>query len=323
MKSNIRLLLILLLPAAAVTAGIAFGTNAVNPLKVFTCFDGGCDPVYEVIFRLRFPRVVMALFAGAALSVSGAVFQSVFRNPLADPFITGVSGGAALGISVAVISGAGTAALPVFSFGGSMAGVVFIYLLSRRGGVSGSGLILSGVALSFIFSSSVMLLFSVARSADVHRIMIWLMGDLSYQGTFSPVWVCALILIVIVILFAFHRQLDIISMGHSFSRSTGVSEGELRLVIALASLLASLSVIIGGIIPFIGLMVPHLARGAGGPDHRGLLPLCALTGGSLLVAADTFGRSVVIPYEIPVGVVTGICGGIFFLVYVIKKRPEI
>ena len=324
MKKGYILAAFILVPAAAVIAGLSLGAEFISPLEMaewLTGCDGGIRS--EVIFRLRLPRVVVAMFAGAALSVSGAVFQSVFRNPLADPFITGISGGAALGVSFAVITGMGPAAVMLMAFCGSMLGIVLINAISAARGITGGGLILSGVALSFIFSSSVMLIFSMGRSQDVHRIIIWLMGDLSYQGTVPVVWICACILCVMFVVSLFHRHLDIISMGREFSSASGVPDRDVRIIIILASVLASLSVLLGGIIPFVGLMVPHLVRMAAGPDHFRLVPLSAVSGGAFLVMADSFSRSAVVPFELPVGVVTGLCGGVFFLFYVVKNRPEL
>ena len=324
MKKRIKLILFIILPFAAVGAGLSLGSEFVSPADILSCLlNGGCGLKSEVILKLRLPRVIIAMFAGAALSVSGAAFQSVFRNPLADPFITGISGGAALGISVAVITGMGPAAVMLMAFCGSLLGILMIYAISAVRGITGSGLILSGVALSFIFSSAVMLIFAMARSEDVHRIIIWLMGDLSYQGDVPVAWICLCILCVMFILALFHRHLDIISIGRAFSFSSGVSDAELRVVILLASVLAALSVLLGGIIPFVGLMVPHLVRMAAGPEHYRLVPLSAVAGGSFLVLADAFSRTVIVPYEIPAGVITGFCGGIFFLLYVVKNRPEI
>lgn len=324
MKRWIRLILLVIVPLASVAAGLSLGSEYVSPAEIFSCIlSGDCGLKSEVILKIRLPRVIVAMFAGAALSVSGAAFQSVFRNPLADPFITGISGGAALGVSAAVITGMGPAAVMAMAFCGSLMGILLIYAISAARGITGSGLILSGVALSFIFSSSVMLIFAMARSEDVHRIIIWLMGDLSYQGNVPAAWICLAILCVMFILSLFHRHLDIISIGRTFSFSSGVTDAELRIIILLASMLAALSVLLGGIIPFVGLMVPHLVRMAAGPDHFRLVPLSAVAGGSFLVLADAFSRSVIVPYEIPAGVITGFCGGIFFLYYVVKNRPEI
>jgi len=324
MKRYIALFIFVLLPPAAVVAGLCSGSEFMSPFEIVSWLMGGDGGIRaEVLFRLRLPRVIVAMFAGAALSVSGTAFQSVFRNPLADPFITGVSGGAALGISTAVISGMGPAGVMAMSFCGSMLGIVLIYAISMARGISGSGLILSGVALSFIFSSSVMLIFAMARSQEVHRIIIWLMGDLSYQGAVPVKWVCLSILTVMAAITFFHRHLDIISLGREFSLTSGLPDSTVRVIIGLASVLAALSVLLGGIIPFVGLMVPHLARIAAGPDHNRLVPLSAVAGGSFLVLADAFSRSVIVPYELPAGVVTGLCGGVFFLFYVIKNRPEI
>lgn len=324
MKRRAGLILLAAAPLAAAAAGLLMGSEFVSPGEVISCLSaGGCGLKYEVILRLRLPRVIIAMFAGAALSVSGAAFQSVFRNPLADPFITGISGGAALGVAVAVITGMGPAAVMLMAFCGSLLGILLIYAISAARGITGSGLILSGVALSFIFSSAVMLIFAVSRSEDVHRIIIWLMGDLSYQGTVPVTWVCLCITVVMFILALFHRHLDIISIGRDFSFTSGVTDAELRAVILLASVLAALAVLLGGVIPFVGLMVPHVVRMAAGPDHRRLVPLSAVTGGSFLVLADALSRSMIVPYEIPAGVITGFCGGLFFLFYVIKNRPEI
>ncbi len=307
--------------AVSVAVGLCCGAEFINPFAVIKNIVNGDQGLkMEILLKIRFPRVMAAVFTGAALSVSGAVFQSVFRNPLADPFITGVSGGASLGISAAVIFSLGTVSVMFFSFAGSILAIAVLYLLSYARGFGGGVFILAGVAMSFIFSSSVMLLFSIAESRSVHKAIIWMMGDLSSSGDAGQGLVSALIFIIALLLWFYHRHINIISLGRSFSNSSGVSDTELRIILVLASLLASLSVVLGGIIPFVGLMMPHLVRIINGHDNRHLIPLSALWGASFLVLSDALSRSLVFPYEIPVGVITGFAGGVFFLFFVIRNR---
>ena len=301
--------------------GLCCGAEFINPVVIIKNLIDGSDSLkMEILFKIRFPRIMAAVFVGAALSVSGAVFQSIFRNPLADPFITGVSGGASLGISAAVIFSLGTALTIFFSFAGSIFAIVILYLLSYGRGFGGGVFILAGVALSFIFSSSVMLLFSLAESRSVHKAIIWMMGDLSSSGDVSQGVVSALIFVVASLLWVYHRHINIISLGRSFSNSAGVSDSDLRIILILASILSALSVILGGIIPFVGLMIPHLIRLINGHDNEALIPLSAIWGASFLVISDALSRSLIFPYEIPVGVITGFAGGIFFLFFVIRNR---
>jgi iron complex transport system permease protein len=304
----------------SVLIGLCAGAEFINPLVIADNFTGSGNLNTEILLKIRFPRIMAAAFAGAALSVSGAVFQSIFRNPLADPFITGVSGGASLGISAAVIFALGPIATVFFSFTGSIAAIVILYLLSYGRGFGGGMFILAGVALSFIFSSSVMLLFSVAESQSVHKAIIWMMGDLSSSGDVSQFVVSALIFITAMLLWIYHGHINIISLGRSFSNSAGLSDSDMRIILIMASVLSALSVILGGIIPFVGLMIPHLVRFFNGHDNRSLIPLSAVCGASFLIISDAASRSLIFPYEIPVGVITGLAGGVFFLVFVIRNR---
>lgn len=323
MKKRYALIIAVIISAGSFLAGISLGTEFINPADALSVLFGSEGTLKsEIILKLRLPRVMAALFVGASLSVCGAVFQSVFRNPLADPFITGVSGGAALGYSLAVIFVFPPFAAVVSAFCGSLLSIVIIYILSRRAGFSGSSFILSGVALSFIFSSSVMLLFSLARSESVHKTIIWMMGDLNSSGDLQMV-VSLLAAGIMIILWLFHRHLDIIAFGTEFSRSSGVTFFEIRVIVVLASFLAALSVVMGGIIPFVGLMMPHIVRIFSGSVSYSLIPLSALAGGTFLMLCDTMSRTLVVPYEIPVGVITGFAGGAFFLFYVLKGRGDL
>ena len=322
MKKTILIISILFL-AASIIAGLCFGTEFISPLIIFEDLVSGVRTLkFEIIYEIRLPRIMAAAFAGAALSVSGAVFHSLFRNPLADPFITGVSGGASLGISFAVIFSLGPLLTIASSFTGSIIAIVILYIMSFGKGFGGGIFILAGVAMSFIFSSSVMLLFSVAESQSVHKALIWMMGDLS-SGIVNQRIIFILIFIIILLIWIYHRHINIIALGRSFSHSSGITDMELRIILILASVLAALTVILGGIIPFVGLMIPHIVRYFNGYDNETLIPLSAVTGETFLILADTVSRSLIFPYEIPIGIITGFAGGIFFLFFVFKSREEV
>jgi iron complex transport system permease protein len=248
------------------------------------------------------------------------MFQSLFRNPLSDPYTVGVSGGAALGASAAIVLGSSFALVAIFSFAGSLAAITLVYGLSRLRGLGSGGLILGGISLSFIFSSGVMLIFALARPEAVHKALMWLMGDLSlarYDALYRMGGVALLLLGGALLL---HRHLDIISFGGDFARSLGVAPVDTRAVFWIGGLLAALSVALAGVIGFVGLIVPHSVRALVGPVHRRLLPTSAVAGALFLVICDTIGRTVAMPYEIPVGVITGFIGGIFFLVLLLGRR---
>jgi iron complex transport system permease protein len=321
MKKNILIISIFLL-CASIIAGLCLGAEFISPFLVFKdLVSGEVSLSLEIIREIRLPRVMAAAFAGAALSVSGTVFQSLFRNPLADPFITGVSGGASLGISIAVIFSLGPILTIISSFGGSIIAIIILYIMSFGKGFGGGIFILAGVAMSFIFSSSVMLLFSVAESQSVHKALIWMMGDLSSALGIVNYWIIFfLIFILILIIRIYHRHINIISLGRSFSHSSGINDIELRIILILASVLAALTVILGGIIPFVGLMIPHIVRYFTGHDNEILIPMSAITGAAFLILSDTLSRSIIFPYEIPIGIITGLAGGIFFLFFVFKRR---
>lgn len=313
-------LLFLLLPLFALITLMA-GERFIPPAGILAALTGNApEPAGAIVMSLRLPRAAAAFLAGASLSVSGAVFQSVLRNPLADPYILGVSGGAALGAAAGIILAPAGFTPELLAFLGSIISVFFVEMLSRRCGYGSPSLILAGISMSFVISSAVMLLFCFAKADDVHRALMWLMGDLSmarYSFLLPGFAACAFLTGVI---FFNHKSCDIISFGRDFSISTGVSGAKLRLIFIAASLLAAVSVSVAGVIGFVGLIVPHVFRYIFGANHISLIPLSALGGGVFLMLCDALGRSAVSPYEIPAGVITCFCGGIFFLVYMIVIR---
>ncbi|MGV7929502.1 MAG: FecCD family ABC transporter permease [Spirochaetota bacterium] len=314
------LALLVTIGALAILLALSAGSTFLAPADIAGALAGDHGTAeYRILVHLRLPRILMALVVGASLSVSGAMFQSLFRNPLSDPYTVGVSGGAALGASAAIVLGASFALVAVFSFAGSLAAITLVYGLSRLRGLGSSGIILGGISLSFIFSSGVMLIFALARPEAVHKALMWLMGDLSLARYDALYRMGLFALLLLGAALCLHRHLDVISFGGDFARSLGVAGTDTRTVFWVGGLLAALSVALAGVIGFVGLIVPHAVRALVGPVHRRLLPASAAAGALFLVVCDTIGRTFAMPYEIPVGVITGFLGGIFFLVLLLKR----
>lgn len=323
MKTRYKILLLIAVSLLLVLAALSIGVRVITPGDMIDIFSGRSDSIdYAILVKLRLPRVLLALVIGASLAVSGTVFQSVLKNPLADPYIIGVSGGAALGATAGIVLNAGPYAVAVAAFAGSIAAITAVYLLSKRMLLGSSALILSGIALGFILSSAVLLVYALSRSDQIHRALLWLMGDLSGARYDLLNVLGGVSLILIMAVMAFHKHLDIISMGHRFSRNLGVTEGNIRLLFWIASLLAAISVSLAGVIGFVGLIVPHLMRNIFGPGHLRLVPLSAVGGALFLMASDAIGRSLASPFEIPVGIITGFLGGAFFLLHLIRREEN-
>lgn len=285
------------------------------------------DPVAQsIFFRLRLPRVIMAAIVGASLAIVGAALQSLFRNPLADPFTLGVSGGAALGASLAIVLGLGAsvAGVPLiflFAFAGSGVFVFVVYRLARTGGVVLPGaLLLSGIVLNLFASAGVLVLQYIADLTRSLQILRWLMGSLDVVG-FDLIWkVLIFITPCCVLLIACARDLHLLAIGEESAASLGVNVRRTeRAVYVLSSLIVAVTVSVGGTIGFVGLIVPHAARLLFGQDVRVLLPTSLLLGATFLILADALARVVVLPGELPVGVVTALAGGPVFL-WLLRNR---
>lgn len=271
-----------------------------------------------ILFELRLPRVVLATVVGGALAASGLVFQGLFRNPLADPAMIGVSSGAALGaIAVIVFAGGGALAafgVPVAAFAGAVVVAFVVYRLARVGpAVNVATLLLAGIAIAAVISSLMSLLMSFAGE-QIRDIYAWLLGGLVGQGWRSIGAIAPLVLAGVAAAAATSHQLNLLSLGEERAAQLGVDvERVKRRSIAIGALLAACAVSVAGVIGFVGLMTPHLLRLVVGADNRRLLPAVLLAGPTLLIVADLLARTVVAPQELPVGVVTALLGGPFFL----------
>ncbi len=280
-----------------------------------------------ILWSLRFPRVIMAFIEGATLGVAGSAMQGLFRNPMADPYVLGVSSGASLGAVLGIVFGAGRAlglwALPVLAFAGAFASTGIVYALSTKNGRTDTWtLLLSGIAVSSLVSSLIAFLMVFFRQR-VEEIVFWTMGGLSRASWKAVASALPYAVIGAVVLWFQSKALNAFSFGEEAAFHMGVSvEAVKRRILFASSLTTASCVAFTGPIGFVGLIVPHVVRLLIGPDHRRLMPVSALVGGNALVLADLLARTIVPPLEIPVGVITSLFGAPFFLYLLVKVRKR-
>jgi iron complex transport system permease protein len=317
----------LVLLAALVIAPL-LGSTPISLAKVFDRSVPFADnPDAQIFFIARLPRVLAAALVGAALAAAGVVFQALLRNPLATPDTLGVSSGAALGAMLAItfhfdFAIAGIPAMPLASLAGSLAalGVVYALATARRRGLSTTVLLLGGVTMTSFFSALILFTQYLADFGDTFRTVRWLMGALDV-GSYAPLLAALPLLIVAFGIFAvLPRSLDLISLGQDAAAARGVNvlRAE-RLALVSASLATGAAVSISGPVAFIGLVVPHFVRLLVGSDHRLVLPASALLGAAFLIGSDLAARTLFTPLELPVGIVTAIIGGPFFLWLLVRS----
>lgn len=304
------------------------GTTSISLGRVFDRSIAWNDNVdAQIFFVARLPRVLAGALVGATLAAAGVVLQALLRNPLATPFTLGVSAGASLGAMIAVtmqleVGLLGVTSIPLASFAGSIVATAIVYALaaSQRRGLSTNVLLLAGVTLNAFFSALILFAQYIADFAEALRAIRWMMGGLDV-ASYTPIVAALPFTIVSFIAFAYMaRTLNLLSTGAEAAASRGVDTvREQRLAFLSASLATGAAVSLGGPIGFIGIIVPHLVRLLVGSDHRIVLPASALFGASFLVLCDLTARTVMAPLEIPVGVVTALIGGPFFLWLLVKR----
>jgi iron complex transport system permease protein len=279
-----------------------------------------------IVFSVRLPRIIFAGIVGALLSLGGVVFQALLRNPLADPYVLGISGGSALGAIIGIIIGASSFYLgvPLLAFFGALATVFLVFVVSggSRGPLLDNSLLLSGVVVNAFFSAAILFFLSIVDSMELRSITFWLMGDLS-RASNEEIYVTACCLLIgFVVLYWQARKLNLIVQGDETALQLGVNVTSTRQwILIITSLITSVAVSLAGIIGFVGIMVPHMMRLVFGSDHRLLMPAAAFFGASFLVFADTIARIILAPAELPVGVITALCGAPYFIFLLKRKRP--
>jgi iron complex transport system permease protein len=285
---------------------------------------------YDIFVRVRIPRVILAALVGAALAASGVVLQAILRNPLAEPYILGISSGAALGVITAVMLGLswrflGGSPLAIMAFVFALGTVWLVWLIGHLAGGSGiTSLLLAGVVVNAFFSAVIMLLTSIVDSQQLRSTIFWLMGNIT-EKDFPTLFLSAIFIIAgIAGLFAICQKLNVLTFGRQEAHSLGVNPRAITLVaFALASFITAVAVGLSGLVGFVGLVVPHSVRLVFGPDHRQLLPTSALVGAAFVVVCDTVARTIIAPAQLPVGVITAIIGGPVFLLLLARYSKKV
>ena len=294
--------------------------------KLFALNPGNIYPLsmYTILFDIRLPRILMAGLVGAALAVAGAAYQGMFHNPLADPYLTGVSQGAALGAVIGFLIPAAIPSIyiPLLAFIGAILCVMTVFFIARTGKVVPiTTLILGGVAVGAFLSSITSYLITVSGN-KVHNILFWLLGTFSMADWSSVAIIAPYIAGGIIVIMVFARPLNIMQLDEEQAQQLGINVERVKIVILLAATISTAAAVcFCGTIGFVGIIVPHAIRIIFGPDHRLLLPMSMLTGAGFLILADTASRTLLSPTEIPVGVITALIGAPFFL-YILKKRKQ-
>jgi len=283
------------------------------------------QPSWEtILFDIRLPRIALSALVGGALATAGATYQGLLRNPLADPYLIGVSSGAALGATVAIIFSINLdGAIPLFAFFGALGATFGIYALAQSGGrATPTTLILAGVALgAFLSAITSFLMFRGDSAFPTQQIVAWMMGSFSLSSWQQVVVLLPYLALGWVILFLHARYLNVLQLGETQAQQLGVPVERVTLTLVVAtSLVTAAAVAVSGLIGFVGWIVPHAVRLVWGPDHRFLLPMSALVGAIFVIIADTFARTLLAPTELPVGIITAFCGAPFFLFLLRKKR---
>ncbi|AQA03083.1 ABC transporter permease [Mycobacterium sp. MS1601] len=315
------ILVLLVVLVAAVMLGLAVGSVSVPTSEVLKALlRQPVEPQHQtIVMQSRAPRVLLGAVVGSGLGVVGMTLQALVRNPLADPYLLGVSSGASVGAVAVILSGVaifGFASVSVAAFAGSLGALAVVYLLSRAGGqITTTRLVLAGVAVAYVLSAVTSLMLIMARTGDQARqVLTWLLGGLG-GASWASLWLpMGVVLAGLAVLLAQSRTLNVLLAGDEAAITMGVDANRFRArMFVLTSLVTGVLVAVSGPIGFVGLILPHAMRLVVGSDHRRALPATALAGASFLVLADVAARTLAAPQEIPVGVLTALCGGPFFL----------
>lgn len=329
-KKVILIAALIVLGVCALLFALSVGSSGLGLGDFFRLLFSGADtPDTAILYKMRLPRALLAYLVGAGLSVSGVCLQALFKNPMADPHILGVSSGAGLGAAVFIIaSGAGLAAsgglLALSAFAGGLLGIYVVYVVSGAGkrGTSIVALLLSGIAISSFLTALISLLMVLNRN-KMDMVMLWTMGSFSTAGWNQITWSAIPILLGSMACILFSRDLNIMLLGEEEARQLGVNlRNTRRILLLLTTLITATAVSVSGIIGFVGLMIPHIMRLMIGPDHKWLLPASFFGGGLFLVVVDTVSRTIASPLELPIGIITGILGVPFFLYLLTKNRRK-
>ncbi len=310
----------------SMVCGLLWGSSAFDwrlSLRALVGLNPGDDILPTILWQIRFPRVLLAALVGATLSLGGLVFQALLHNPLAEPYILGISGGAAVGAIIGILLGLGPfPGVAALAFLGSMGVmVVVIFLTPRETGDNKNALLLSGVMVNALCTAVILFCVTMTQDARLHNILYWLMGDLSVALPGQIFLLAVLVLPCFVALFLLARPLNLLYLGEEQAGYLGLNvSGVTYLLLGITSFMLSVAVCQSGLVGFVGLVVPHLLRLGLGPEHRLLVPACILGGGAYLVWCDLLARVLPSQGELPVGVITALLGAPLFIILLQRSR---
>lgn len=330
MKKKLPVILSLLgILTAAVFVALLLGGSRLAPGEIIKgiLHPGAGNMATTILWKIRMPRIFLGLLVGMGLAVSGCIFQGILRNPLAEPYTLGISGGSAFGATLCTVSGLAAINvffLPLCSYAGALCCMLLVYMAAARRKFSESTLILSGVILGVLFSSLVLFLFALTDAQKIQSAILWLMGDLSSADTGIISTAFLIIVPGVTILSIYGREIDILTLGDEKAAQLGLQPQKAKKILFVtASIVTAACVSASGVIGFVGLIIPHAVRKLTGPAHGMLIPASGLAGAAFLVICDALARTIISPMELPVGVITGIAGGVFFLGLIFRTEDRI
>ncbi len=324
MKKSASFVLLIIILVVLLAAASVVGSVKIPFGDIIGIIRGSGDSTYrDILLGIRMPRIIQAAAIGMGLSVSGAFLQGLLGNPLADPYILGISSGAALGAAVSIVLGLGILATQAIAFAAALATIYLVISLSRLGpGTGGTTLLLAGIAVS-TFLSAILSFIMLISHQQMSSIVFWMMGGFSLISWNEVLVSLPPILAGTLLMYMYSKELNAIIMGRETAEHLGVETSRVFVIIlACGSLVTAAAVAVSGIVGFVGLMVPHITRMFVGPDNRILIPFSAVVGAIFLVFADALSRTLIQPAEIPVGIITAIFGGPFFL-YILKTNKTL
>jgi len=327
---SILLMLIMVFAVTIGSADISLGTTSgiiFSKLPFIDINQTWSGSLETIVWDIRMPRIILAGLVGAALAIAGATYQGLFRNPLADPYLIGVAQGAAFGAVLGFLlniswQGLEFGIIPIMAFIGAIVSVVIVYMIARVGKMLPvTTLILAGVALGAFFMALVSYMVTISEE-QIHGVMFWLMGSFSLTRWSEVMVVLPIVLASIAVIMIYARSLNLIQLGEEQAQQLGVNVEKVKIILlAAATMVTAAAVSFVGIIGFVGIIIPHAVRLMWGADYRFLLPLSVLVGAIFMILADIVSRTIMAPSEIPIGIITALCGAPFFL-YLLRQRTR-
>lgn len=318
---------LLILLAVSIVISLSSGEVKISLSQLPEIFSDKTSIEYMVLAKIRIPRLLLAIGVGGSLSLSGAILQGIYRNPLVEPYTLGISGGAALGVAIAIVFGLNTLSfltLPIFGFVGALVTLFLVYFLSiKRGGLSINSMLLIGVMVSFVASSAMMFLMSITTTDNLQSIVFWVMGSLDESNNMLIKIAFYSSIAGLFLTYFFSQPLNALRLGEVKAKHLGINTNvTVKLLFFVASLLTGIAVAVAGVIGFVGLVIPHLVRLIIGNDYRILIAGSFLGGSIFLILCDTLARTIISPNELPIGVITGFAGGLVFIVVLSRSKSH-